>query len=117
LLSLARRLAISAAQVDRMASWEFCLLRKHNIQILKADGSTHHWVSAVEAELMAACGEIKRISRRKDPQVKYELIETEDEKGLDARTGLPRQAPGSRVYYIAVDACPAKVQGGLCTGS
>jgi hypothetical protein len=57
------------------------------IQLQNHDSSHHRWVTPGEAKRMAARGEIKRVTPRKSPVVRYRIIEVA--KASDSKISMP----------------------------
>jgi hypothetical protein len=98
-------------------------MRKQNIELLNADGSHRCWVSRQYAKQRARLGEMRRVSRRKDPREIYRITRfrapitaDEIEKKSDSWSGLQPDGPASRIFAITVDSNPSRVNGGLCNG-
>jgi hypothetical protein len=48
-------------------------VRKQNVELQNADGSHRCWITLAEAERCEKNNQMLRISRRKEPQIKYRL--------------------------------------------
>ncbi len=49
-------------------------MRKQNIELQNDDGSHRCWITLAEGERGEQEGQMYRVSRRKDPQIKYRLL-------------------------------------------